>query len=341
MARLLFILLSCLSASAAEQNSIGMKLVRIQSGEYLRGAAHQDLINKHHKYSATARNRNAAGVTPAHPVRISKGFHIGAHEVTVGEFRQFVSATGYQTSIEKSGQGALAFFPDEAPGLKRFQVKPDCIWRNPGFKQTDKHPVVCVSWRDTQAFCQWLSQKEGRSYRLPTEAEWEYAARAGTTTMYLGGNSPDSVYAYGNVADAALESAHPNSVRRQRIAALGPGNGDGIVFTAPVARFKANPWGLHDTHGNVWEWCSDRYAIDTYSILFKAAAKRGSPINPAPTIDPQGPTKTLNDQYGNWRVIRGGSWINSPTTTRVSWRSFWEAHDAASYLGFRVVREER
>ena len=340
MLRFLVILATALAAIAAEQNSVGMKLVRIQPGEYLRGAAQQDLINQHHKYSATARNRNAAGVSPAHPVCISKAFRIGATEVTVGEFGQFVAATGYETTVERNGLGALAFFPDEKPGLRRFRPKPDCTWRNPGFKQTDSHPVVCVSWRDAQAFCQWLSEREGSSYRLPTEGEWEYAARAGTTTMYVGGNSPDSVYAYGNVADAALEAAHPGSVRRQRIAALNPGDGDGMVFTASVANFKGNPWGLYDTHGNVWEWCSDLYSVDTYANVRAAAVKRGTTINPAITIDPQGPTVALDEKHGDWRVIRGGSWINSPTTTRVSWKSFSEAEDASCYTGFRVVLED-
>ena len=338
MFRLLILCLCGFSAVAAETNSIGMQLVRIRPGDYLRGAAHQNLINQHHKYSATARNRNAAGVTPAHPVRISQAFSIGATEVTVGQFRQFVTATGYETTVEKNGKGALAFFPDELPGLKRFQTRPGCTWRNPGFPQTENHPVVCVSWRDTQAFCRWLSRQESHTYRLPTEAEWEYAARAGSTNMYVGGNSPDSVYAYGNVADATLEAAHPNSVRRQRVAALNPGDGDGAVFTASVAGYQANSWGLHDTHGNVWEWCSDRYSIDTYAMLHAAAVKRGSPTKPAVTVDPQGPAGTMAPEHGDWRIIRGGSWINSPTTTRVSWKSFSEVEDASCYTGFRVVR---
>lgn len=326
------------TAVAQEKNSIGMTLIRIEPGEYLRGAADQNLIGKFHPFSTTARNRNH-GITPAHPVQISKSFLIGQHEVSVAQFRAFVEATNYRTTTETNGKGALAFMPNEESGLKQFQLREECTWRAPGFSQTDEHPVVCVSWKDAVAFCKWLSDVEDRVYRLPTEAEWEYAARAGTTTMYVSGNSPDSVYAYGNVADAALEEAHPNTVLRQRIAALDKGDGDGFVYTAPVGSLKPNPWGLYDTHGNAWEWCSDRYTVEYYSQLTVAAQNKGSSTEPAVTVDPQGPKTTLNDKYGDWRATRGGAWTNSPVTARCSWRGFGEASDAFCYTGFRVVAE--
>ena len=134
----------------------------------------------------------------------------------------------------------MAFRPEAPRGIDQFANDRKCTWRTPGFQQTDEHPVVCVTWKDAQAFCNWLSRKTGDRYRLPTEAEWEYAARAGSTTSYLGGDSADSCYAYGNVADAALEAAHPGMTLRQRIAGLGEGEGDGFVYTAPVARLKPN-----------------------------------------------------------------------------------------------------
>ena len=159
--------------------------------------------------------------------------------------------------------------------------------------------------------------------------------------MYVSGDEPDGVYAFGNVADAALEAAHPEMTKRQRIAGLSPGDGDGFVYTAPVASLKPNAWGLFDTHGNVWEWCSDRYTIDYYNELHTAAVKKGSITNPAITIDPLGPEKTLNDRYGDWRAMRGGAWTNSPITARSAWRGFGEAGDAFCYTGFRVVAELR
>ena len=155
--------------------------------------------------------------------------------------------------------------------------------------------------------------------------------------MYVSGDSPDSVYAFGNVADAALEAAHPNMVKRQRIAALNPGDGDGFVYTAPTGSLKPNGWGLFDTHGNVSEWCSDRYTLEYYSQLHAAATKKGSVTEPAVTLDPKGPDSTLNDQYGNWRANRGGAWTNSPITARTAWRGFGEASDSFCYTGFRVV----
>jgi formylglycine-generating enzyme len=335
---LLAVLLCPLQAGAAELNTVGMTLVRIEPGEYLRGAADQNIVGKYHPFSTLARNRNH-GMTPAHPVRISNAFLIGDREVTVAQFRRFVRATDYRTTSENSEKGALAFFSAEKSGLKQFQTKSDCTWRTPGFAQTDVHPVVCVSWKDAVTFCKWLSRKEGRIYRLPTEAEWEYAARAGTTTMFIGGHEPDSIYAYGNVADAVLERAHPNTVLRQRVAALENGNGDGFVYTAPTGSLKPNPWGLYDTHGNVWEWCSDRYTVEYYSQLTAVARQNGSGTMPAVTVDPPGPESTQNEKYGDWRAIRGGAWTNSPITARCAWRGFGEASDASCYTGFRVVAE--
>lgn len=319
-------------------DSIGMTLRRVDRGEYLRGAADQNLIWRYHPCSTLTRSRDH-GIAPAHPVRISRDLWIGECEVTVAQFREFAEATDYRTFVEVSSVGALAFQPDEAVGLKQFPRHSECTWRNPGFAQSDEHPVVCVSWHDAPAFCQWLSEREGQSCPLPTGAEREYAARAGTSTMYVDGHDPGSVYAFGNVADAAFEKADPNMVLRQRVVGLKPGQGDGFVYTAPVGRLRPNPRGLFDTHGNVWEWCSDRYTVEYCAELTAAAQKRGSASRPAVTVDPQGPESTLNDRYGDWRAMRGGAWTNSPITARCSWRGFGEASDAFCYTGFRVVME--
>ena len=106
-----------------------------------------------------------------------------------------------------------------------------------------------------------------------TEAEWEYAARAGTDTIYVGGDKPETIYAYGNIGDETLEAAYPGTVKRQQAENLQPNGGDGYVFTAPVGRFKPNAWGLYDTHGNAWEWCSDRYYDRYYEELLTIAQK--------------------------------------------------------------------
>src|SRR5262249_17434552 len=133
---------------------------------------------------------------------------------------------------------------------------PRYSWREAGFAQTHEHPVVNVSWNDAVAFCAWLSHKEGRSYRLPTEAEWEYSCRAGTDTRYYSGTDPETVALVGNVADASAKRKFPNWTTIK--------NDDGYVFTSPVGRFQANAFGLHDMHGNVWERCQDWYDAAYY-----------------------------------------------------------------------------
>ena len=166
-------------------NSIGMRLVLIPAGEFMMGSGESP--------EATAAFFNKIYVTnalkavifvdehPQHRVRITRPFYLGAYHVTRGQFRQFVADTGYKTDAEKGKMpGAFGWNSDK----NRYDFNEKRSWRNAGFEQTDEHPVVIVSWNDAVAFCKWLSRKEGNAYRLPTEAEWEYACRAGTTTRY-------------------------------------------------------------------------------------------------------------------------------------------------------------
>lgn len=322
--------------SAVTVNSLNMRMVAFAPGEYVRGAIHVDQLIKLHPFSTGGRGSHDA--RPAHRVKLTRPFRLAATEVTVGQFRQFVEATNYVTSAEQDDHGSLAFQPEQEKGLDQFAIRADCTWRSPGFEQSEDHPVVCVSWRDAVAFCRWLSDKEGQHYRLPTEAEWEYAARAGSTTIYLGGNSADTIYQYGNVADAALEAAHPGMVKRQRIARLQPGQGDGHVYTAKVASFRPNRRGVYDTHGNVWEWCADKYHPQYYSQLTDGGSVMNSdPLSLPTAVDPRGPATSLHHQFGDWRAIRGGAWCAGPLTCRTAERSFGEAGDAACYTGFRVA----
>ncbi|MCA9070246.1 MAG: SUMF1/EgtB/PvdO family nonheme iron enzyme, partial [Planctomycetaceae bacterium] len=143
-------------------NSLGMRLIPFAPGEYIRGAKHGDLLRKNHPFSTDGRGSHDA--RPAHRVKLTKPFLIAATEVTVGQFKSFVEATGYKTSAETNGQGALAFFPKAEKALDQFALNPDCTWRNPSFQQKDNHPVVCVSWKDAVAFCEWLSKKEKTTY---------------------------------------------------------------------------------------------------------------------------------------------------------------------------------
>jgi formylglycine-generating enzyme required for sulfatase activity len=280
-------------------NSIGMNLVLIPAGEFLMGSDETD---------PDARNDEvvvgAAGKKEKHLVRITRPFYLGATEVTRGQFRRFVDEASYQTEAEKDGKGGYGW--NEAAG--EFELDPKYTWQNAGFEQTDEHPVVNVSWNDATAFCEWLSQKDGRRYRLPTEAEWEYACRAGTTTKYSNGDDPESLAAVGNIADGTAKAKYPNwtTIATQ----------DGFIYTAPVGRFNPNAWGLFDLHGNVWEWCRDGYAGDYYQR--------------SPTDDPQGP-----DGASAPRVIRGGSWNGNAQYVRAALRGGLHPGLRSYCLGFR------
>jgi formylglycine-generating enzyme required for sulfatase activity len=197
--------------------------------------------------------------------------------------------------------------------------------------------VVAVSWNDAQAFCRWLTAQEaGVTYRLPTEAEWEYACRAGGTTWYSWGEDPDAAYRHANVADGALEAALPGTTRYQRAIGLQADDGDGFVFTAPVSSFQPNGWGLSDMHGNVWEWCQDRWKADVYRDLLSGVPRQQQ--TSVVVRDPLWETETPQHDYGDWRVIRGGAWTCAPAAVRSSIRTYAEAGDASVYTGFRVVR---
>jgi formylglycine-generating enzyme required for sulfatase activity len=323
-------------AAAPDVNSAGMKLIRVNEGEFLMGLANSGKLMRAHPFSAFL----PAGEDVAHRVRLTRPFFIASHETTVGQFRAFVQATGYKTDAERAG-GAFVLDAKAKSHADRFARKADADWRNPGFPQTDAHPVTCVSFNDAVAFCQWLGKKEGGIYRLPTEAEWEYACRAGTTTIYSCGDEQDAVYSNANVADETLENLFPGEVSRQRTD--WKGRTDGFAFTAPAGAFKPNAWGLHDMHGNVWEWCSDRFHDRYYrELVDKVPPPLGKP-RPRPEevliTDPQGPDTTTQHKYGDWRVMRGGSWYVAPVYCRSDFRGYGEAADAFSYTGFRVVKE--
>jgi formylglycine-generating enzyme required for sulfatase activity len=240
-------------------------------------------------------------------VGISRAFGLSAYEITVGQFRRFVNDTGYQTEAERDGKGGIGI--DQDKGLS--QQDPKYTWRDPGFSQGDDHPVVLVSYNDAQAFCAWLSKKDGRTYRLPTEAQWEYACRAGSDTLYANGDNPEGLAQVGNVADASLKRRFPDW--EGTIAA-----DDGYVFTAPVGRYEPIRFGLYDMHGNVWEWCLDYYGKDYYKE--------------SPASDPEGPAQ------GDSRVCRGGGWLSDGWLRRSAHRSWHPPDRRMNDLGFRVAR---
>ena len=314
------------SASAAEpaspkpiQNSLGMKFVLLPAGEFMMGSDESpESLAKAYPHYPRERFLLLFDEAPVHKVRIMRPFYLGQHEVTVGQFRRFLEASGYKPESEADGTGGYgynaAYDPDKSARGDAFEGRdPKYSWRNPGFSQGDDHPVVNVTWNDAVALAKWLSEREGKKYRLPTEAEWEYACRAGTRTRYHNGNDPASLSRVANVFDA---DAAPNWQRWESYALAAH---DGFAFTAPVGSFAANAFGLHDMHGNVWEWVSDFHDDNYYAR---------SPVN-----DPQGPAT------GTVRVRRGGSWHTWSFYARCAYRN-WNAEDTRyTLVGIRLVRE--
>ena len=244
--------------------------------------------------------------------------------------------SGRVSETAKLNGGALGCFPDEKDYVDRFHKSDEITWKSPGFAQSDAHPVVAVSWKDALKFCEWLSKKEDAEYRLPSEAEWEFACRAGAATWYSWGDEPNAAYRHANVADGALEAAQPNTTRFQRAVRLDATDGDGVVFTAKTASYSPNSWGLHDMHGNVWEWCQDRWSADIYETYFDGIARQQR--SQVVVSDPVFLENTDQHKHGDWRTMRGGAWTCAPAAVRSSIRTFAEAGDATVYTGFRVVR---
>ena len=229
---------------------------------------------------------------PVHSVSVGQ-FAMGKFEVTVGDFKKFVNATSYQTDAEK--QNSCYVYKDGS-----WSSQKGANWRNPNFSQNDNHPVTCVSWNDGTAYAEWLSNQVGKQYRLPTEAEWEYAARAGTETKYWWGNEASHEYAnYG--ADSCCSP-------------LAKGK-DAWEYTSPVGSFSANNFGLYDTSGNLWEWTCSEYE-NRYNGKEKACLDKNS---------------------NKSRVLRGGSWSNHPRFVRTADRYGHTPDDRYDGSGFRVV----
>jgi formylglycine-generating enzyme required for sulfatase activity len=293
-------------------NSIGMKLTLIPSGEFMMGSNEcaeqtKTFFNKTYDEDLQTADR-FKDEHPWHLVQILQPFYLGTYHVTRGQFRQFVADTHFKTDAEKDDNpGADGWNPDK----KKFDFNVKYSWRDAGFLQTDEHPVVNVSWNDAVAFCQWLSKKGSKTYRLPTEAEWEYACRAGTTTHYYSGDDPETLAKVANVRDATYKAKFPYATSTIKAS-------DGYVFTSPVGSFQPNAFGLHDMLGNVRQWCSDWYESGYYAT--------------SSVDDPAGPDS------GDLRVLRGGSWYFWPSLTRSATRYGLAPTVRNGDTGFRVAR---
>lgn len=240
---------------------------------------------------------------PAHTVEIQASFAMGKFEVTLDQYQEFVRATEREIS-----DGCSA----ESSANDGSWVMNDALsFQSPGFAQTGGHPVSCVSWNDAKAYTDWLSDKTGQSYRLATEAEWEYAARAGSNEARHFGASYRDGCKHGNGADRTARRAHDHWITAKC--------SDGHVATAPVGSFRANAFGLYDMIGNVWEWTEDCYS----------GSYAGSPRSQTAHV-----TSTCRS-----KVTRGGSWAAGPEMLRSAARSADVPTARYDMLGFRIVRE--
>jgi formylglycine-generating enzyme required for sulfatase activity len=222
-------------------DKVPMKLVQLPPGEFLMGSPETE--------------KDRLSNETQHKVAISEAFYIAVTEVTVDQFAAFVKDSGYKTDAEKDGWSVGFKLLD---GHKDGYQVDGASWRNPGFDQTGNHPVVHISWNDAKSFCEWLSNKSGKTVVLPTEAQWEYACRAGTQMAYPWGNNPDDGKGWANCADQSLAKRLTNptlipSFIRGRVRKTFNWD-DGFVFTAPVGSFKANAFGLYDMIGNATEY---------------------------------------------------------------------------------------
>ena len=264
------------------------EMVRISAGSFTMGSSEAE---------STRFEVNGGNTLPQHRVTFARDFWFGRNPVTREEFAAFVSATNY-----RSKEDCVRFALVSKAGS----------WRAPGFRQTTRDPVVCVNVDDAEAYTDWLSQKTGKTYRLPSEAEWEYAARAGTTTAFYWGDSATDICRYANIGDQALKKAYGKTFRAVAC-------DDGYAFTAPVGSFPSNPWGLHDMAGNVWQWTADCYVRDYSGAPTDGSAWKIGPADCRP-------------------VVRGGSWNFEPLYARAGVRASLGGADRNPLSGFRLAR---
>ncbi len=263
------------------------ELVVIPAGEFLMG-------------SPAAEEGRDDDEGPQRRVRVER-FALGLYEVTRAEYAAFARSTG------RDGNGCRVVNDDG-----RWERSDRALWRSPGFPQSDEHPAACVSWDDARAYVRWLSRETGLSYRLPSEAEWEYAARGGTTTSRYWGDRRSEQCSNANGADAAGKQRFENW---RGVASCN----DGRVFTAPVGTFRENRFGLFDMPGNVREWVEDCWH-NSY---------RGAPTD--------GSAWTGGGECGR-RVLRGGSWGLTPAGLRSAYRDWATAGYLRADVGLRVAR---
>ncbi len=246
---------------------------------------------------------------PPHRVTIRYRFAVGRTEVTTGQFKTFVDATGYRASANCNiWDGHTAF------------ATPGADWRNPGYGRpaASNEPAACLSWNDAMAYVEWLRAKTGKPYRLLSESEWEYAARGGTTGRFTWGDNPDDACKTANVADLSTRDLKPPFIPRP----FEPAQcNDGYPAIAPAGALQPNGFGLYDMAGSLWEWVEDCYLMPYPD---------NTPTDGRPWLGPAGCDR---------RVSKGGSWGTSIDRQRPTFRGRDPATLVSQVFGFRVARD--
>jgi formylglycine-generating enzyme required for sulfatase activity len=245
-----------------------------------------------------------AELTPV-AIRIERPFALGRFEVTRREYRAFVLAT------HRTTRAKCRTWVDSRQGFADLTI----AWDEPNVpaRPTDRHPATCVDWHDAAAYAAWLAQKTGKPYRLPSEVEWEYAAKAGTRTLRPWGNDPNQGCEHANSFD--LDAAARRALAWKPAACR-----DGFSDIAPVGSLKPNRFGLHDMIGNVWEWIAD---CSTLTYVGRPTDQRA----------------WVWDGGCKRRIQRGGGWITAPDRSRSSFHGDGDDEDRADFAGFRVARD--
>jgi len=267
------------------------EMVMVPAGEVLMGSDRNDIDN----------GIAAANEGPQYKAVIKQPIAVGRFEVTRDQYAAFVKSSGY-----KSGDRCTTF-ENNIP-----QERPDRSFLNPGYAQDGTHPAVCVSWVNAKAYVDWLSQTTGKSYRLLSEAEFEYVARAGSASRYGFGSDPAEICKFANGADQSAKSAGlPVNSSYMNCK-------DGFPFTAPVGSFAANAFGLYDVIGNVWEWTEDCFYGDYASAKLESASRSA--------------------EVCSSRTVRGGDWFSTESSLRPAVRAKADPGAHNDDIGFRVAR---
>jgi formylglycine-generating enzyme required for sulfatase activity len=239
---------------------------------------------------------------PQHRVTMGHPLAVGRFEITRQQWAAFVRDAGLADP-----PGCNAHQPPNWPKVL------GASWHDPGFAQTANDPAVCLSWDEATSYAAWLSRKTGHAYRLLSEAEWEYAARAGSQNQNYWGDSQDTACLYANGPDVSMLERFPEQASSEALRCR-----DGYIYTAPVGSFRPNPFGLYDMMGNVFEWVQDCWV----------SGYRDAPVDGSPRLE----------KDCQKRVNRGGSWTDIPTGIRAAQRGH-DGHATRVYdLGFRVAR---